>query len=207
MTIPLPSLRYTVQSVPANLLQFNNKSSSPPSPPPPSRESTTNSQEPKVNVLWIGCSDSLVSETDVLTNVERSEIFVHRNLGNRVSVGDTSSGSAIEWAVDVLKVQHIIICGHYDCHLLEESESDSNNWYRDIIQLHQQSDALESPAQSPQSRNRHFTELYVLSEVEWLSKQPSVERAMKEWGCQVHAFVFDREQDSCVRLVPESQMK
>lgn len=104
MTIPLPSLRYSVQSVPANLLQFNNPSTSSPPSPPPSRDSTTNTQEPKENVLWIGCSDSLVSETDALTNVKRSEIFVHRNLGNRVSVGDTSSGSAIEWAVDVLKV-------------------------------------------------------------------------------------------------------
>ncbi|KAB8300816.1 hypothetical protein EYC80_002744 [Monilinia laxa] len=204
MTIPLPSLRYTVQPVPENLLQFtttattNDTSSSPPSPPP-SRDSATNPQESKENVLWIGCSDSLVSETDALTNVKRSEIFVHRNLGNRVSVGDTSSGSAIEWAVDVLKVQHIVVCGHYDCHLLEESESDSNNWYRDIIQLHQESDALEPPAQSPQSRNRHFMELYVLSEVGWLKQQPSVERAMKEWGCQVHAFVYDREKNSCVR--------
>lgn len=92
MTIPLPSLRYTVQSVPANLLQFTNPTS------------TNESQEPKENVLWIGCSDSSVTETYVLNNVSRSEIFVHRNLGNRVSVGDTSSGSAIEWAVDVLKV-------------------------------------------------------------------------------------------------------
>lgn len=100
MTIPLPSLHYTVQPVPANFLQFTNQtSSSPLSSPPP-----TNSQETKENVLWIGCSDSLVSETDALTNVKRSEIFVHRNLGNRVSVGDTSSGSAIEWAIDVLKV-------------------------------------------------------------------------------------------------------
>lgn len=103
MTIPLPSLPYTVESVPENFLQFSNASSSPPSPPP-SRDSSSNNQESKESVLWIGCSDSLVSETDALTNVKRSEIFVHRNLGNRVSVGDTSSGSAIEWAVDVLKV-------------------------------------------------------------------------------------------------------
>lgn len=108
MTIPLPSLPYTVESVPENFLQFSNASSSPPSPPP-SRDSSSNNQESKESVLWIGCSDSLVSETDALTNVKRSEIFVHRNLGNRVSVGDTSSGSAIEWAVDVLKVRRRLI--------------------------------------------------------------------------------------------------
>ncbi len=55
-------------------------------------------------VLWIGCSDSLVSETDVLA-IPREDIFVHRNLGNVVSNGDLSSGSAIEWALEMLKVR------------------------------------------------------------------------------------------------------
>lgn len=50
-------------------------------------------------------------------------------------------------------------------------------------------------------------ELYVLSEVEWLKQQANVERAMKEWGCQIHAFVYDREQNSCVRLVSEAETK
>ncbi|KAI9642651.1 hypothetical protein NHQ30_008382 [Ciborinia camelliae] len=199
MTIPLPSLHYTVQDVPENLLQFpmnnNTDTNTSTSQSPASLSSTTNNTQedspPPETVLWIGCSDSLVSETSALTNVSRSSIFVHRNLGNRVSVGDVSSGSAIEWAVDVLKMILLItLITHFD-----------------IIQLHQESDALEPPAQSPQSRNRHFSELYVLSEMEWLRAQPSVQRAMKEWDCQVHAFVYDREQNRCVRLVPERSRK
>ena len=58
---------------------------------------------PKQHILWIGCSDSLISETDCL-DVPRDEIFVHRNLGSRVSNGDLSSRSALEWGVDLLKV-------------------------------------------------------------------------------------------------------
>jgi carbonic anhydrase len=57
----------------------------------------------KQHILWVGCSDSLVSETDSL-DVDREEIFVHRNLGNLLSNGDLSSQSAIAWAVDLLKV-------------------------------------------------------------------------------------------------------
>ncbi|KAM3072573.1 hypothetical protein ACMFMG_009366 [Clarireedia jacksonii] len=186
MTAPLPQKSYTAEPVPPHYLSL-------------AEPSTANATQEKV--LWIGCSDSLVSETDTLTNVNRSEIFVHRNLGNRVSVGDVSSGSALEWCIEGLKVQHIIVCGHYDCHLLSESKSDSNNWYHDFIQLHQLSDAQEPPTQDQKARNRHFEELYVLAEVEWLKKQDQVQRAMKEWGCQVHAFVYDRELGSCVRLV------
>ena len=59
---------------------------------------------PRQHILWIGCSDSLVSETDCL-DINRDEIFVHRNLGGRVSNRDLSSGSALEWAIDLLKVR------------------------------------------------------------------------------------------------------
>jgi carbonic anhydrase len=90
MAAPLPQKAYTVQPVPPNYLTLTNPS-------------TTDATQEKV--LWIGCSDSLVSETDSLTNVRRSEIFVHRNLGNRVSVGDVSSGSALEWCIEGLKVR------------------------------------------------------------------------------------------------------
>lgn len=51
--------------------------------------------------------------------MDRDEIFVHRNLGGRVSNGDLSSGSALEWAVDLLKVDNIVVCGHYDCEVIE----------------------------------------------------------------------------------------
>jgi carbonic anhydrase len=70
------------------------------------------------HILWIGCSDSLVLETDCL-DVDRDEIFVHRNLGGRVSNGDLSSKSALEWGVDLLKVDHIVVCGHYECEVIK----------------------------------------------------------------------------------------
>jgi len=62
----------------------------------------------KPQILWVGCSDSLMSETQTLA-VDSEEIFVHRNLGNIVSNGDLSSQSAIEWCLDILKVCLVII--------------------------------------------------------------------------------------------------
>lgn len=68
--------------------------------------------------------------------MSRAEIVVHRNLGNRVSYGDLSSRSAIEWAVEELAVEHVVVCGHYDCGIIEEGEEKEGahhgmgGWYR-----------------------------------------------------------------------------
>jgi hypothetical protein len=85
MSSPQTPKHYAILPVPRNLI-------------PPPRDSP-----PKQHILWIGCSDSLVLETECL-EVNRDEIFVHRNLGGRVSNGDLSSKSALEWGVDLLKV-------------------------------------------------------------------------------------------------------
>ena len=76
--------QYEVFSVPHKLIASNNGT--------------------KQQILWVGCSDSLVSETEAL-GVDAEEIFVHRNLGNILSNGDLSSVSAIEWSLDILKVR------------------------------------------------------------------------------------------------------
>lgn len=68
----------------------------------------------KQQILWIGCSDSLILETECLEGL-REEMFVYRNLGGLVVNGDLSTQSAIEWGVGLLKVDHIIVCGHYGC--------------------------------------------------------------------------------------------
>ncbi|RDW60658.1 carbonic anhydrase-4 [Coleophoma cylindrospora] len=155
-------------------------------------------------ILWVGCSDSIISETEVL-DVQREQLFVHRNLGNILSNGDLSSESAVEWAVGLLQVKHIIVCGHYDCALIKSSEKDSDDalhgWYKDMTRLHTRFLNSHTHTESEEAERRKFEEVYVLAEVEWLRRQPVVKKAMEERGLLLHGFVFDRKKAQAVRLV------
>jgi len=160
----------------------------------------------KAQILWVGCSDSWITETSAL-DVLPEETFVHRNLGNVMSNGDLSSESAIAYCVDLLKVKHVIVCGHYDCALIKAAEEEPHaihGWYEDLSQLRTANDAL-LPSIPQKDRDRHLAEVYVLAEANWLKAQPIVARAIAERGLQIHSFVFDKLKEACVRLVERSE--
>ncbi|OBT90925.1 hypothetical protein VE02_00248 [Pseudogymnoascus sp. 03VT05] len=160
--------------------------------------------ESKAQILWVGCSDSWITETAAL-DVLPQETFVHRNLGSVMSNGDLSSASAIAYCVDLLEVKHIVVCGHYDCVLFKEaSEAPTaiHGWYEDLSRLRAANDAL-LPDMETVKRDRHLAEVYVQAEVEWVRSQPTVAKAIADRGLKVHAFVFDKEEEACVRLVEE----
>jgi len=160
---------------------------------------------PEPQVMWVGCSDSLICETETL-GVLPEEIFVHRNLGNIISNEDLSSKSAVEWCVDLLKVKHIVVCGHYDCALIKEGPGADalHGWYKDVTKLHNANEKFLASTQwrmNANSRDHRFEEVYVLAEVDWLRRQPIVKKAIHDRGLRVHAFVYNKETNSCVRLI------
>jgi carbonic anhydrase len=97
------------------------------------------SQQQSPKFLWIGCSDSRVPANQI-TGLEPGEMFVHRNVANQVYLADFNALSVIQYAVDHLKVEHIIICGHENCGGVKASMQDEphgmvDNWIRPIREI------------------------------------------------------------------------
>ncbi len=139
--------------------------------------------------LWIGCSDSRVP-AESITGTEPGEMFVHRNIANMVVHSDMNMLSVLSYAVDVLKVKHIIVCGHYGCGgVLAAMKNQQfgliDNWLRHIKDVyryhHDELDAIKDET----LRARRFVEVNVQEQVHDLGKTSIVQNAWKR-GQQLH---------------------
>jgi len=146
--------------------------------------------------LWIGCADSRVPAEEV-TGREPGELFVHRNIANLVIHTDFNMLSVLQYAVEVLKVKHVIVCGHYGCGGVKNALSNQhlgliNKWLRhikDIYRINQQE--LEALADENQ-RWRRMVELNVIEQVNHLAETSIVQRSWKNGGRPVlHGWVYD----------------
>jgi carbonic anhydrase len=145
--------------------------------------------------LWIGCSDSRVP-ADRITGTQPGEIFVHRNIANMVVHTDLNMLSVLQYAVEILKVKHIIVCGHYGCGgvkaaMTQHSFGIINKWLRnikDVYRIHKEEiDAL--PDQD--SRADRLIELNVVEQVYNLAKTSIVQSAWKhEKRPDLHGWVY-----------------
>lgn len=151
-------------------------------------------QVPKT--LWIGCSDSRVPANEI-TDTLPGEIFVHRNVANLVVHTDLNLMSVLQYAVHFLKVEHIIVCGHYGCGgvaaaLNRRSYGLLNKWLRnikDVYRIHRES--LRAFEDQKEVENR-LAELNVIEQVYNLSKTTIIQKAWKERGGPVvHGWVYD----------------
>ena len=146
--------------------------------------------------LWIGCSDSRVPANQI-TGTQPGEIFVHRNIANMVVNTDSNVLSVLEYAVNHLKVKHIIVCGHYGCGGIKAAMSNHdykqvlNMWLRnvkDVYRLHREElDAI----QNEDLRADRLCELNVKEQVMDLAKTSIVQRAWKhEQRPDLHGWVY-----------------
>ena len=157
-------------------------------------ENLSKGQNPEY--LWIGCSDSRVPANQI-TGTHPGEIFVHRNIANMVVHSDMNMLSVLSYAVEVLKVKHVIVCGHYGCGGVLAAMGNQqfgliDNWLRHIKDVyrmyHKELDAIEDVVQ----RGRRFVEVNVIEQVLDLGKTSIVQNAWKaEQPLHLHGWVYD----------------
>ncbi|KAK9369430.1 carbonic anhydrase [Lipomyces kononenkoae] len=145
-------------------------------------------------VLWIGCSDSRAG--DGCLDLLPGEVFVHRNIANLLPYNDLSSLSVVQFAVDVLKVKHIVICGHYDCGgviacLGSKRLGLLDNWLRNLRDVRAKHKAELDTISDFHAKVNRFVELNVIHQVHNLKKLVPVVDALNEGRIQVHGVVYD----------------
>lgn len=156
-------------------------------------ENLSKGQNPEI--LYIGCSDSRVTAEDLM-GAQPGGVFVHRNIANMVISIDLNVMSVVNYAVNHLKVNHVVVCGHYFCGgvkaaMQAEDLGILNPWLRnirDVYRLHKKE--LNAIPDETERYNR-LVELNVQEQCVNLIKTAAVQKAYKERGLKVHGWVFD----------------
>lgn len=147
-------------------------------------------------VLWIGCSDSRVPANEI-TKTQPGDIFVHRNIANMVVHSDMNLLSVLDYSVNILKVKHVIVCGHYGCGGVKAAMENKqfglvDNWLRhikDVYRIH--SEELDMIPNEEQRFNR-FVELNVIEQVFDLTKTSIIQNAWQSRNePKVHGWVYE----------------
>jgi carbonic anhydrase len=145
--------------------------------------------------LWIGCSDSRVPPNEIV-GLPAGQIFVHRNVANVVSHTDFNCLSVLQFAVDVLKVKHVIVCGHYGCGGVEASLGDASlglidNWLRHVKDVYEQSDLVTDQTLSLEDRIDRLCELNVAAQVKNVRQTTIVQDAWRrKQELAVHGWIY-----------------
>jgi len=154
------------------------------------------SKDQKPDFLWIGCADSRVP-ADEVTGTDPGEMFVHRNVANLVVHTDLNMLSVLQYAVEVLKVKHVIVCGHYGCGGVKSAMTNTdfgliNKWLRNIKDVYEKHEAEMVAVADPAERFDRLVELNVREQVKNLQKTTIVQRAWKNFGSPyLHGWVLN----------------
>lgn len=146
--------------------------------------------------LWIGCSDSRVPANQI-TGLKPGEVFVHRNVGNVVVHTDLNCLSVLQYAVDVLKVRHVMVVGHYDCGGVKAACSGRSlglidNWLRHIQDVAERHADLLNTLSDDTSRQRCLTELNVIEQVRNVARTTLVGDAwLRGQELALHGWIYD----------------
>ena len=153
------------------------------------------SRQQRPRYLWIGCSDSRVPANEIV-GLQPGELFVHRNVANLVVHTDLNCLSVIQYAVDVLRVEHVIVCGHYGCGGVTAAHDNRtlgliDNWLRhaqDVMQKHR---ALLAALGDAEARLRRLCELNVIEQAMNVAQTTIVQQAWERGqGLAIHGWIY-----------------
>jgi carbonic anhydrase len=156
-------------------------------------ETLSRQQSPRY--LWIGCSDSRVPANEIV-GLQPGELFVHRNVANLVVHTDLNCLSVIQYAVDVLRVEHIIVCGHYGCGDIAAACANRtlgliDNWLRHAQDVMQKHDAMLAGLKGMEARVRRLCELNVIEQVINVAQTTIVQQAWERGqDLEVHGWIY-----------------
>lgn len=146
-------------------------------------------------LLWIGCSDSRVPANEIV-GAQPGEVFVHRNIANMVVHSDMNMLSVLDYAVNVLKVKHVIVCGHYGCGGVKAAMGNASiglidNWIRHIKDVYRHHKTYLDSIVNEDDRFNTFVEINVKEQVYDLAKTSIVQGAWKNGqSLHLHGWVY-----------------
>lgn len=147
-------------------------------------------------VLWIGCSDSRVPANEI-TGTKPGQVFVHRNIANMVVHSDMNMLSVLDYAVNILNVKHVIVCGHYGCGgvkaaMTHEQFGLVDNWIRFIKDVYRTHQTELEAIPDEETRFNRFVELNVIEQVFDLTKTTIIQNSWRLRNePKVHGWVYD----------------
>lgn len=151
-------------------------------------------REQHPNYLWIGCSDSRIPSSQIM-GLSPGEVFVHRNVANMVVHTDMNLLSVLQFAVDVLKVEHVIVAGHYGCGGIKAAMRDEHfglldNWLQHIQDV-ESYHAAELKDLDEATRFDRMCELNVITQADNLRRSPIIQDAWKRGqGLEIHTWIY-----------------
>ena len=157
-------------------------------------QSLSEQQSPRY--LWIGCSDSRVPANEIV-GLKPGELFVHRNVANVVVHTDLNCLSVLQYAIDVLKVEHVIVCGHYGCGGVRAAYCKSSlglidNWLRHVQDVRDRHDTAVAREADDEARIARLCELNVVEQVIHVCRTTIVEDAWRRsQPLAIHGWIYD----------------
>ncbi len=154
-------------------------------------------QQQKPKYFWIGCSDSRVPATQII-DLSPGEVFVHRNIANIISYKDLNALAVLEFAVDILQVEHIIVCGHYGCGGIKAALDDKENnlvdsWVAPIKAIKRSQTKYLKDLKQEEQEN-YICELNVIEQVHNVYNSTIMQQARKRGAnIAVHGWIYSVE--------------